>query len=146
MLYKGISDFTSNTKVSMFLLYWRFFILKRIFSILLFLFLAFTIYHDLTIGSLPIKPKEASQKQTNQAIETKKISYINWIVQPGDTVLSIHEHLSDGTHSNISIEQIITDFETLNPSTHASDIKIGHTYKFPIYQNSTDVLPKQNFS
>lgn len=102
--------------------------MKRLLSVLLFLFLAFTIYHDLTIGSLPIS------KQPPQ----EKAAYVDWLVQPGDTVLSIHEHLSHDKNLPISIEQIIKDFEKLNPATNASDIKIGHMYKFPIYDNTPD--------
>ncbi len=54
------------------------------------------------------------------------------IVEPGYTVLSIVEELNIGP-INASIQQIIFDFEALNPKTNASNIHIGKAYLFPIY-------------
>lgn len=107
--------------------------MTRILTIFLFLFLAFTIYYDLTTGSLPAK-----SIQPHQEVPTAEatIDFTHVLVQPGDTVLSIYEHLLDGKENTISIAQLIDDFEALNPSTKASQIKIGVTYKFPLYSSS----------
>ena len=105
------------------------FILKRLLTVLFFIFLLFTIYHDITKGSLPSKPENHTKTIDNT------ISYIEWRVQPGDTVLSIYEHLAKDSHHTVAIEKIITDFETLNPTVNAANIQIGQVYKIPIYED-----------
>ena len=104
----------------------------RILSISLFLFLAFTIYYDLTTGSLPQKSDKESQTQL-QSTQQPDLQSIDVLIQPGDTVLSIHEHLMNGEESPVSISQLILDFEALNPGIQASQINIGMIYHFPVY-------------
>ena len=59
------------------------------------------------------------------------LSYQEVIVEPGYTVLSIVEHLHTGPIS-ASIQEVIFDFQELNPGVSAEKIQIGQTYLFPL--------------
>ena len=68
---------------------------------------------------------EVSSARTNPYIEKK--------IRQGETVLSIIEQLHK-EQIPVSIDQITTDFERLNPKEKAESIKVGETYKFPLYE------------
>ncbi|KMK75984.1 hypothetical protein AB990_12105 [Alkalihalobacillus pseudalcaliphilus] len=117
---------------------------KLLFIILTFITLT-SIYYDLSVGTLPAKSNssvEAAEKSelAHNANEPKKehespstLSYQEVIVEPGYTVLSIVEHLHTGPIS-ASIQEVIFDFQELNPGVSAEKIQIGQTYLFPLYQ------------
>jgi hypothetical protein len=121
--------------------------LKIIGIIFLLLFIK-SIIHDLSVGTAieistpPAEEKKEKEKeemnptdkdqtitdtQNENNLPFKTVSYK---VKAGDTVLSIAEKLNDLT---ISIQQLIEDFERLNPSTNPHQIRIDETYLFPIY-------------
>ena len=54
----------------------------------------------------------------------------------GDTFLSISERINGSSISTIPIEQLIADFEKLNPNVNVHSLNIGHYYNFPIYEKN----------
>ncbi len=53
-------------------------------------------------------------------------------VEPGETLISIVEsHIEKSLP--VSIDQLIEDFQTLNPGQAPEKIQIGSTYQFPDY-------------
>ncbi|GIO23121.1 hypothetical protein [Oceanobacillus sp. J11TS1] len=55
-------------------------------------------------------------------------------VNPGDTVLSITEELQTIPSNTISVETILSAFESLNPAIAPSEIQIHEIYYFPQFQ------------
>lgn len=106
--------------------------MKKVFIAVLFIITIYSIYYDLTIGTLPKNAVATTSLVDTEVGETDLIPSELIIVEPGYTVLSIVEELNIGP-INASIQQIIFDFETLNPKTNASNIHIGKAYLFPIY-------------
>ncbi|AEV20083.1 LysM peptidoglycan-binding domain-containing protein [Geobacillus sp. G4] len=102
---------------------------KFIFLLLLFLS-SYIVYRDLVIGTLhPSSETAAAVVQSKQAA----IPYRTVTIRPGDTLLSIIEKELNGPLP-VPLEQLIRDFERLNPGEHAQTLKIGKTYKVPIYR------------
>lgn len=106
--------------------------MKKMFILLLFMITIYSIYYDLTIGTLPKSVVATTDLVDTDVEETDLIPSETIVVEPGFTVLSIVEELN-ASPVNASIQQIIYDFETLNPKTDASNIHIGKAYLFPIY-------------
>jgi hypothetical protein len=107
--------------------------MKKLASMLVLCLVIYMIYHDITKGTLPtaaeIKTVHVHSTKTKAKIN---ISYQIIKVQAGDTLLSIVEKQQNAPLS-VSIEQLIKDFEALNPGTQAESLQIGKTYKFPVY-------------
>ncbi|MCM3161797.1 LysM domain-containing protein [Metabacillus litoralis] len=108
--------------------------MKRFSTILIGLFLLYIIYYDFQIGTLPVTNKTSTAQvvaSTSIDKQQTKIPSFEMTVKQGDTVLSIIEK-HHGTLP-VSIEQVIEDFETLNPKMDAEEIMIGKKYTFPNY-------------
>lgn len=108
--------------------------MKRLSIFILMLFLIYIVYFDMNNGTIAINPSLAEGE--NKAIEVssaKAYPYIEKKIRQGETVLSIIEQLHK-EQIPVSIEQITTDFERLNPKEKAESIKVGKTYKFPLYK------------
>lgn len=102
--------------------------MKRVVALIFAFLIGFAIYYDLTVGTLPgIQASEgiAAQKEAS-------LPYVEIQVHPGDTVLSIIER-HGGIPENVAIEEIITDFSTLNDGLDPLNIQPGKIYKFPLY-------------
>ncbi len=122
---------------------------KVILFIILLLFVR-SVIHDLSVGTFseqvpsnkateessgeksvvespPIDSTKANAPNTMPVDPYQKISYT---VQAGDTVLSITEQINEG---HVPIQQLLLDFEKLNPGANPHEIHIGETYFFPIY-------------
>ncbi|MFT8317521.1 MAG: hypothetical protein ABF651_04520 [Sporolactobacillus sp.] len=103
---------------------------KRIFTII-FLIACWTTYSDLTSGSLPAGAVDNGSAQPaaaeHAAIVSKQIT-----VNPGDTLLSISEQINQTDEP--SIDQVLKDFSTLNPSANPNHLEIGKNYAFPYYE------------
>ena len=97
--------------------------MKKIVMFIIICIVAYSIYFDISVGTLPAYSSENMDK-TNK-------NYYNIKVEPGDTVLSLIEK-KEGTLP-VPIEQIIEDFSTLNKGIKPEDIKIGQTYRFKNY-------------
>ncbi|WP_247747496.1 hypothetical protein [Alkalihalobacillus sp. BA299] len=108
--------------------------------ILIVIIACYSLYYDLTTGTLPkvndsSTTKAPQENQVNIAIEEEALPAQEVVVENGYTVLSIVEHLHEGPVP-ASIQQIIYDFQELNPGVTADKIQVGKTYLFPLYTNS----------
>ncbi|MEH7109991.1 MULTISPECIES: hypothetical protein [Bacillaceae] len=109
--------------------------MKKLLGVLLAILVIYVIYFDLTVGTLP----SATTTQKTVNIETSsvtkpqtKIPFFEEKVKPGETVMSIVEHQL-GKPLPVSINDLIVDFQALNPGESPEKIKIGATYHFPDY-------------
>jgi hypothetical protein len=107
--------------------------MKRIFLFLFGLLTIYVIYIDLTAGTLPQgetqKPEESVATMTN--IKSSVDSF-EAEVEPGETLISIVEnHIKKPLP--VSIDELIEDFQKLNPGLSPEKIQIGSTYEFPDY-------------
>ncbi len=132
-------------------------IMRKLLLTLIVLFITYVIYYDLSAGVLSkptsivllqnkeskqsentstkvIKEEKTEQKQ-QMSVNTGKeeeLYYQEVKVAAGQTVLSIVEQIQGGSLP-VSISQLITDFQVLNPKTEPEMIQIGKVYKFPVY-------------
>lgn len=129
--------------------------MKKLLVTLLFMFVTYVIYYDLSEGVLSTptsivllqeKDNKNSEKTTAKETEEELKSensqaknekeddlYFKEVkVTAGQTVLSIVEQMQGGPLP-VSISQLITDFQLLNPKTEPEMIQIGKVYKFPVY-------------
>ncbi|MFN7251229.1 MAG: hypothetical protein ACK4M9_10625 [Anaerobacillus sp.] len=106
--------------------------MKKLIIPILLLISVYSVYYDLSMGTLPTKTIAAAQINDSNPEPTVTISYELITVEAGYTVLSIVEELHNEP-VNASIQQIIVDFETLNPGTKANNIQIGKAYLIPTY-------------
>lgn len=119
--------------------------LVTLFSILFLI----SIFKDITTGTFSFEdvtsakqspPQEIVQEQqpkgtrsnTNES-QSKRYQKIEHHVKAGETVLSIMENINK-TGPPVSIQQMIQDFESLNPNIDAHQIQINKSYWFPIYR------------
>ncbi|MGM0900094.1 MAG: hypothetical protein ACQEXB_03090 [Bacillota bacterium] len=107
--------------------------MKKLVGFLFIVLAVYSIYNDLTHGSLP------TPVSTN-IIEAKTVSqdttpFFEQEIHPGDTVLSILEQNLDGSLP-VSITEAVADFQELNNGTPPEEIIIGNSYKFPNYRQS----------
>ncbi|RXI99435.1 hypothetical protein DS745_14495 [Anaerobacillus alkaliphilus] len=109
--------------------------MKKLLIPVLLLISIYSIYFDLKIGTLPTSTFAAETSPMIEVPEqtTFQIPAELIVVEPGYTVLSIVEELH-GEPVNATIQQIVLDFETLNPGTNASKIQTGKAYYFPVYR------------
>jgi hypothetical protein len=107
--------------------------MRKLTGLLVLCFVIYIVYHDITSGTLPSATKAAaSQTQSAHTGDKSSMGYKIIKIKAGDTILSIMEKEKDGPIP-VSIEQLIKDFETLNPGVEAESLQIGKTYKFPVY-------------
>lgn len=107
--------------------------MKKLFGVLFAALVVYSIYFDLTVGTLPSASKV--QVAGNIAVTEKPQTAIPSFtakVKPGETLISIVEHHL-GKSLPVSINDLIEDFQQLNPGISAEKIKIGTTYHFPDY-------------
>ena len=97
--------------------------MKKFLLFISFCIIAYSVYFDIRVGTLPTYSSEKMDKPDK--------NYYNIKVEPGDTVLSLIEK-NEGTLP-VPIEQIIEDFSNLNKGVKPEDIKIGQTYRFKNY-------------
>lgn len=113
--------------------------MKRLLAfIILFIFL-YSTYYDLTIGTLPNGLSNLATEETLEEVEDdQEVHTITEEpfeiirVQPGQTVLSVVEHLHTGPIP-ATIQEIIYDFKELN-GIEPEEMQIGHEYLFPLYR------------
>ncbi|SDK54336.1 hypothetical protein [Sediminibacillus albus] len=116
---------------------------KKTFIFILIILFISSVYKDLTVGtpvpgkdngtavSMPEKPEQSSG---NKQKETDAFQILEVKVHPGDTVLTIVEDINR-RDTQLSIEQVIKDFQTLNPDADPHQIEPDMIYKFPVYNN-----------
>lgn len=118
--------------------------MKRIAGIFIILLFLYSTYYDLTIGTLPSEISKASEPPDEQELIVESTEQKETIteeamtepfqavtVEPGNTVLSIVEHLHEGPYP-ATIQDIIYDFKELN-GIEPEEMQIGEEYLFPLY-------------
>ncbi|SET63138.1 hypothetical protein SAMN05421676_106136 [Salinibacillus kushneri] len=122
---------------------------KKLFIVVILLLFIRSIIHDVTVGTaskpqdshntqtemMQTENKETSNESTNgDQPEEKQPDYkpVKHKVKAGETVLSIVENMSD---ESVEFQQLLEDFQTLNPDVNPNEIQIGKTYFFPAYMN-----------
>ncbi|WP_226036916.1 hypothetical protein [Aquibacillus saliphilus] len=122
---------------------------KICLTVLLILFII-SIFKDLTVGTIiqdvipkeekPIPAQEDSSKNPDSTVnykhpqETDRYQVESYTTAPGDTVLTIVEALNNDQQA-IQMDQIIQDFQILNPEADPHQIKPNTDYLFPLYKN-----------
>ena len=108
--------------------------MKKIAFLFGSLLLAYIIFFDLKVGTIPTKhittvaKASKSEKSASSLPKYEKIQ-----VKNGDTVLGIIEELNPDFNQPIS--QITKDFSALNNGLSPAKIQGGKSYKFPIYSS-----------
>lgn len=104
---------------------------KRTSIFLLAVIVVYVIYFDLSVGTF----HNSNSLSTNEVIKeasNEGISYETIEIKSGDTLLSVVEQLSTATPTPSS-DQIIADFQSLNPNIAPTELVIGKSYKIPVY-------------
>ncbi|WP_404428731.1 hypothetical protein [Sutcliffiella horikoshii] len=115
----------------------------RLFIAALILVTIYSIYYDLSSGTIPepAAPVAAPVPATNTDTETDSSAaltspsnnlYIEVEIKAGDTVLTVAEKIANKPIP-VSITQLVEDFQNLNEGITPEKIQIGKTYKFPVY-------------
>ncbi|MFD2046081.1 hypothetical protein ACFSTA_12140 [Ornithinibacillus salinisoli] len=105
---------------------------KTLLYLFIILFLV-SIYKDMTIGT-QISEDKNEYSTTVDSEQARHFQAIKIKVQPGETVLSIAEQLNEFENTPLVIDDILTDFKTLNPNVNPYDIKSHSYYFFPLYK------------
>ncbi|MDX8364216.1 hypothetical protein [Cytobacillus sp. IB215665] len=112
---------------------------KKMIGIILFLFVIYIFYYDISIGSLPVIDLQKNVEEKTPLVDgdetplnIQQMEYQLIQVKRGDTVISIVEELYNGPIP-VSMEQLLNDFEALNNNLKPEQLQAGKTYKFPMY-------------
>ena len=100
--------------------------LKKLFVLLFMALIIYSVYFDITIGTLPAVSTPVTAQESPSDLPYKEIE-----VKPGETLLSIIER-EEGSLPK-PINTIILDFQELNDGHSPHELQIGETYKFPNY-------------
>ncbi|SFA42196.1 hypothetical protein SAMN05216169_100588 [Anoxybacillus pushchinoensis] len=101
--------------------------MKKLLILFMLVAICAIAYHDVTKGTIHTIHAEKTVKQTNE------LPYREVTVQRGDTLLSIIEREMNGKLP-VPIDQLITDFQALNPHVNAHSLQAGKTYRIPLYK------------
>jgi hypothetical protein len=103
--------------------------MKKLFGVLFSLLIIYSIYFDLTVGTLP----HIGSEKAEAIIKTDSaLPYFEAKVRPGETLITIVENQANKSIS-IPITDLISNFKSLNPGQAPEKIQIGKIYKFPKY-------------
>lgn len=107
--------------------------LRKSFSLFIILLFFLSIYKDITIGTFPFNEKNINQVKFSQSAEINHHpKVIEIYLQPGDTVLSVTEQLSN-KQNELNIQQVINDFIVINPGVNPYHLQPNHPYLFHSY-------------
>ncbi|MEI3606829.1 hypothetical protein SPD48_14085 [Pseudogracilibacillus sp. SE30717A] len=53
----------------------------------------------------------------------------------GDTILSVTEHINGEVLNDMTMENILDDFNNLNPNVNSLELTPGEYYYFPVYKD-----------
>ncbi|UCZ54536.1 hypothetical protein LGQ02_07180 [Bacillus shivajii] len=109
-------------------------------------------YYDLNTGTIPDQSINESPEPELVAsqleddiddsdesdIAEPALAYEEVIVEAGHTVYGIVQALHQDEPFNVQAEQVVNDFEALNPQIEAHRIIVGESYRFPLYSTISD--------
>ncbi|AZB43641.1 hypothetical protein CEF21_15730 [Bacillus sp. FJAT-42376] len=104
--------------------------MKRLILLCSIALLAYIIYYDLRIGTIPANETDTLIVSAQPA---GKESFKKLNVRKGESVLIMINKVN-GNSIPVPLETAVKDFEKLNPGTKANRILTGHSYKFPVYE------------
>jgi formyltetrahydrofolate hydrolase len=110
--------------------------MKKLVILFLIVLVTYSIYYDLSKGTLPVGNVSAaisSQEVAKESSIPTEKDYIIIKVKAGDTVLSLVEQQQSGSLP-VEIGQVISDFKKLNEGLPPEKIQIGKEYKVPLYK------------
>src|SRR5690606_16840567 len=105
--------------------------MKRVFVLFAAIITMYAIYYDLTAGTLPTSSAPQSIA-LNNPVHIEDPTYEIIKILPGDTVISVREKIQQG-HIQVSVDQLVRDFEKMNKRIKQEQNQIGKSYKFPTY-------------
>ncbi|WP_226085357.1 hypothetical protein [Mesobacillus sp. S13] len=114
--------------------------MKKLAGLFVFLILAYAVYNDLSIGTLPAAKMQEHEMATKHKAEKAEVQssqetpFFEHEVLPGDTVLSVIDRYLESP-LDVPVSQAVEDFKKLNNGTDPQKIKFGNTYKFPDYSS-----------
>ncbi|UJL44858.1 hypothetical protein KFZ58_10485 [Virgibacillus sp. NKC19-16] len=104
--------------------------IKKTFIFVLIILLGISIYNDLTLGN----SQENKINRIQQPATDINFTVLQIKVEPGDTVLSIVERINNNRNlEKMDLTQILTDFNTINPSIDPHNLDPHTYYYFPLY-------------
>lgn len=104
--------------------------MKRLIGLLITVIVIYSIYFDLSHGTLPTVENE--QPTMAKPVTSESAHYFEKEIKPGDTVLSIIEkQLQESVP--VPISEVVSDFKKLNDGVAPQEIQPGKTYRFPNY-------------
>lgn len=106
--------------------------IKRFFIYIVIILLCISIYNDLSLGNSPASEDRSNRIQQPSTDITFTVLQVK--VEPGETVLSIVERINNNRNlKKMDLTQILTDFNTINPSIDPKTIEPHTYYYFPLY-------------
>lgn len=102
--------------------------MKRLVFLVILVIVAFTVYIDISKGTIPVNTQQVSAMNNNP--ETK-LAFVEMKVTNGDTVFTLFKK-ANGSYVE-DIDRLIKDFKKLNNNVDPVDIQIDKEYKIPIY-------------
>ncbi|MEI3611696.1 hypothetical protein [Pseudogracilibacillus sp. SO30301A] len=106
------------------------FTFKKICLYICIILLILSLYNDIQKGTNN-KTNESSTMD-DQGIN-KNIPVVKIKVEAGDTILSVSEELNGEKLNQIKIEDILDDFNSVNPEVTTIELTPGMYYYFPTY-------------
>ncbi|GIN10625.1 hypothetical protein J26TS2_04920 [Shouchella clausii] len=118
--------------------------MKRILFGIVLIIVILGIHHDLTGGTFAEEKESRTpptpltvQVEEDQGENEPSLPYQEVIIEPGQTVLSVVEHLH-GHQVDRPIESIIADFRELNEQMEPNALQVGERYRFPLYNGEAE--------
>ncbi|MBM7660822.1 biopolymer transport protein ExbD [Bacillus mesophilus] len=109
--------------------------MKKLLVLFLIVLVTYSIYYDLSKGTLPnvnVSAAVSSKENVKNTSTQENKEYIKIKVKAGDTVLSLVEQQLNGALP-VEISEVVQDFKKLNKGLAPEKIQIGKEYKVPLY-------------
>jgi hypothetical protein len=103
--------------------------MKKLIGILLSFLIIYSVYYDITVGTLPFAK---SEKAEAVEIQEASIPFFEEKVKSGETLITVVEHKTNKSLS-VPISELIRDFMTLNQGQSPEKMQVGKIYRFPQY-------------
>lgn len=117
--------------------------MRPIIILLIIVIVSISIRIDLTSGTIP---KYNNHPENNETTSEQEVpvdiselttpDFQKVMVESGQTVYGITQQLHEAEGFTKSIQEVLEDFEALNPNIAAHELFAGEIYKFPIYQSN----------
>ncbi len=106
------------------------FTFKKICLYTCIILLILSLYNDIQKGTNNKTSKSPTMDEQNI---NKDMPVVKIKVEAGDTILSVSEELNGENLNQIKIEDILDDFNSVNPNVTTIELTPGMYYYFPTY-------------